>query len=181
MSANEVEKVIKAKNSSERQRKLRINMTTRGPLQKQVIIPIAKLNTELIINSATQHIANINKCLKNIKSDVFADFIYVSNDGVTITMNKQTNVSNLTTIEKYIKNIKNINSDSIESPRLPKSKSYLKIVGLPHKMEQGHITLEIIESVLKELHLFEDIVLVSKPYVIKVSPKSDMAVVWIDI
>ena len=77
---------------------------------------MAKLNAELIINSAAQHIANINQCLKNIKSDVFADFIYVSNDEVTITMNKPANVSNLTTIKKYIKNIKNINSDSIESP-----------------------------------------------------------------
>jgi len=44
-------------------------------------------------------------------------------------------------------------------------------------MEQGLITPEIIESVLKESHLFEDIVLASKPYIIKVSPKSDMAVV----
>jgi len=52
LSANEVEKMIKAKNSSEGQRKPRINMTTRELSQKQVIIPIAKLNAELIINSA---------------------------------------------------------------------------------------------------------------------------------
>ena len=91
-------------------------MTTSRPLQKQVIIPMAKLNAKLIINSATQYIANINKCLKNIKSDVFADFIYVSNNRVTITMNKLANVSDLTTIKKYIKNINNINSDFIESP-----------------------------------------------------------------
>ena len=116
LSADEVEKVIKAKNSSEGQKKTRINMTTTRPLQKQVIIPMAKLNAKLIINSATQHIANINKCLKNIKSDVFADFIYVSNNRVTITMNKLANVSDLTTIKKYIKNINNINSDFIESP-----------------------------------------------------------------
>lgn len=77
---------------------------------------MAKLNAKLIINSATQYIANINKCLKNIKSDVFADFIYVSNNRVTITMNKLANVSDLTTIKKYIKNINNINSDFIESP-----------------------------------------------------------------
>ena len=31
------------------------------------------------------------------------------------------------------------------------------------------------------MHLFKDIVLASKPYIIKVSPKSDMAVVWVDI
>jgi len=153
LSADKVGKVIKAKNSSEEQRKPRINMTTRRPSWKQVIIPMAKLNIELIISSATQHIANINKYLKNIKSDVFANFIYVSNNGVTITMNKLANIFNLTTIKKYIKNIKNINSDSIESSQLSKSKSYLIIVRLPHKIEQDLITLEIIESILKELHI----------------------------
>ena len=116
LSANKVGKMIKAKNSSEGQRKPKINITTKGLLQKQVIIPMAKLNAELIINSATQHIANINKCLKSIKSDIFADFIHVSNNEVTIMMNKLANVSDLTTIEKYIKHINNINSDSIESP-----------------------------------------------------------------
>jgi len=30
-------------------------------------------------------------------------------------------------------------------------------------------------------HIFNDIVLASKPRVIKVSPKSDMSIVWIDI
>jgi len=48
LSADEVEKMIKTKNSSERQKKPRINMTTRGPSRKQVIIPMAKLNAELI-------------------------------------------------------------------------------------------------------------------------------------
>ena len=77
---------------------------------------MAKSNTELIINSDTQYIANINKCLRSIKSDIFANFIHVSNDEVIITMNKPANISDLTTIKKYIKNINNINLDFIESP-----------------------------------------------------------------
>ena len=40
---------------------------------------------------------------------------------------------------------------------------------------------DYIEGILKETHLFKDVVLASKPHVIKVSPKSDMAVVWVDI
>jgi len=116
LSANEVGKMIKAKNSSEGQKKPRINMTIRGLSRKQVIIPIAKSNTELIVNSANLHIANINKCQKNMKSDVITDFIHVTNEGVIITMNKPVNASDLSTIKKYIKNISNINSDSINSP-----------------------------------------------------------------
>ena len=77
--------------------------------------------------------------------------------------------------------MQNINSSLIESPRLPKSKSYMKIIGLPYKINQDVISSDFIEGVLKETHLFNGVVLASKPCVIKASPKSDMAVVWVDI
>ena len=48
---------------------------TKGPSRKQIIIPMAKSNAELIINLASQQIANINKSLKDIKSDITTDFI----------------------------------------------------------------------------------------------------------
>jgi len=169
--------MIKAKNSSERQKKPRINMITRGPSRKQVIIPMAKSNAELIVNSANLHIANINKCQKNTKSDVITDFICITNKGVIITINKPANTSDLLIIEKYIKNISNINSNSINSPCLSKSKLYLKIIGLLHKMENSLITPNFVESIIKESHLFKDIMLASKPRIIKASSKSDMTVV----
>ena len=50
-------------------------------------------------------------------------------------MNKLANTLDLSTIEKFLKNIDNVNLDSIEGPHLPKSKSYMKIVGLPYKIE----------------------------------------------
>ena len=74
-------------------------MTTKSPSKKQIIIPMAKLNAKLIINSASFHIANINKCLKNTKSDIIADFIYLTNDGVIITTNKPANMSDLSIIK----------------------------------------------------------------------------------
>jgi len=175
--ADKVEKIIKTKNSSQEQKKPRINITTKRPSRKQVIISMVKSNAELIVNSANLHIANINKCLKNMKSDIITDFICIINEEVIIIMNKPANASNLSTIKKYIKNISNINSNSIDSSYLPKSKSYLKIVGLLHKMENGLITSDFVESIVKELHLFEDIMLASKPHIIKALSKSDMAVV----
>ena len=156
-------------------------MTTKGPSRKQVIIPMAKSNAELIVILAHQHIANINKCLKNIKSDIIADFIWVTNERVSITINKLANPSDLTTVKKYIKSISNINSDLIESPYLPKSKLYLKILRLPYIIEDGIITLDIVKGVLKDVYLFKNIILVSKPHIIKASPKLDIMVVWMDI
>ena len=179
--ANEVEKMWKVKNSGKGNRKPKINMPTRGPLRKKVIISIAKTNAELIINLAHIYISNVNKCLKFSKSDIITDFICVTNNGIIITMNKLANVLDLSTIKKYLKSIENVNSDSIEGPCLPKFKSYMKIIGLPYKTNQGVITSDYIEGILKELHLFKDVILVSKPCVIKVSPKSNMAVVWVDI
>ena len=181
LSADEVGKMLKAKNSGVGIQKPKINMTTKGLLRKEVIIPMAKTNAELIINSAYIHTSNTNNCLKNSKSDTIADFICLTHNGIIITTNKLANSLDLSTIEKYLKNIKNVNLDLIESPCLPKSKLYMKIIGLSYITENGVITPDFIERVLKNTHLFKDIVLALKPCVIKASPKSDMVVIWVDI
>ena len=87
---------------------------------------MTKANAELIVNSAHIHVSNVNKCLKNSKSDTFVDFIRSNINGIIITTNKPASDLDLSTIEKYLKNVQNVNPDSIESPRLPKFKSYIK-------------------------------------------------------
>ena len=173
--------MLKAKNSNRGTKKPKINMTTRGQSRREVIIPMTKTNTELIVNSAYIHISNINKCLKNSKSNIFTDFICFNVNGIIITTNKPASNLNLLTIEKYLKSVQNVNPDSIESSRLPKSNSYMKIIGLPYLSELGVLSPDIIEGILKDLHLFKDVTLALKPRIIKASPKSDKAVVWVDI
>ena len=75
LSTDEVGKMLKAKNSGRSTKKPKINIMTRGQSRRKVIIPMIKANAELIVNSAHIHISNVNKCLKNSKSDTFADFI----------------------------------------------------------------------------------------------------------
>ena len=87
-------------------------------------------------------------------------------------------------IDQYVKNLNDINSLQVDEPRLPKSKSYLKIIGIPffpHANSQEKLTPNDIEVILKQNHIFDNISLASKPRVIKVSPKSDMSIVWLDI
>ena len=120
LSADEVGKMLKVKNSSRGTKKSKINMITRGQSKREVIIPMIKTNAELIINSAHIHISNINKCLKNSKSNIFADFIRFNANRIIITTNKPASDLNLSTIEKYLKNVQNVNPDSIKSPCLPK-------------------------------------------------------------
>ena len=181
LSANEVGKILKVKNSSESKMKPKLNMTTRGLSRKEVIIPMTKSNAKLIMKSAYKHIANINECLKNSNSDIIADFIHLSNNGIIITTNHPANVTELSRIKNFLKKINNIDPVSIEVPHLSKSKLYMKIVELPYNSELGVVTPDFIEGVFKETHLFKDVTLASKPRVIKVSPKSDKAVVWVDI
>jgi len=133
------------------------------------------------------HITNINRCLKKAKLDTIADFIWVKSKDIIITTNKAAFVSDISIIEKYLKENSNINSDYINSSCLLKFKSYLKILDLLYIVEKTNllVTSKLIEEVIKEFYIFNDIILASRPQVIKASPKSDiamiMAMIWVDI
>ena len=74
-------------------------------------------------------------------------------------------------------------TDQIELPRLPQSKSYLKIVSIPYLSEvtNTYLSSDNVEKILKANRIFNNIVLALKPRVIKVTPKSDISIIWIDI
>ena len=164
--------------------KPRIQMTTKGPSRKQVIIPMSKENNNAFMKNSSLHVANINRQLCNAKLEVLVDYIRSDPLGVIIITNKVSQQSDLLIIDQYVKNSNNINTLQVEEPQLPKSKSYLKIIGIlffPHENSQECLTSNDIETIFKQNHIFDNISLVSRPRVIKVSPKSDMSIVWIDI
>ena len=160
--------------------KPRIKMTTKGLFRKQVIIPMSGENINSFMKSSSLHVANLNRLLHNAKSEVLTDYICSDPIGITIVTNKVLQQSNMTIINNYIKSLDNINSLQVDEPYHPKSKSYLKIIGIPffpHANSQERLTLNDIEMILKQNHIFDNISLASKPRMIKVSPKSDMAIV----
>ena len=55
--------------------KLCINMTTKGLLRKQDIIPMNEENKQNLIEKSSTYVTNINKALKNIKSEVMVNFV----------------------------------------------------------------------------------------------------------
>jgi len=93
-------------------------MTIKGPLHKQIIVPMDKDNANKFMASASNHITNINRALKNIKLDVLVDYVQQEYTGVTIVIHKVALPSDLQTIENVVKNMENINSKDIESPKL---------------------------------------------------------------
>jgi len=68
-------------------------------------------------------------------------------------------------------------------PRLSQFKSYLKIISILYIIENTNILInaDVVEEILKRNHIFNNIILVLRSYIIKVSPKSDMAIIWFDI
>ena len=92
--------------------------------------------------------------------------------------------SDLHIIENYVKNVDYIDISGIEVSWLPQSKSYLKIIGIPcfpYNNLQEYFSLGDIENIIKQTQIFDNIVLALKLWVIKVSPKLDMSIIWIDI
>ena len=89
----------------------------------------------------------------------------------------------LQTIENYIKDANYIKAEGVEVPHLPQSKSYLKIIGILYLVENTNtpITSVVVGDIIKKNHIFNNITLASKPYIIKVFPKSDMAIIWLNI
>ena len=43
------------------------------------------------------------------------------------------------------------------------------------------ISSKEVKNILKSNYIFNNIILASKPRIIKVSPKSDIAIIWIDL
>ena len=128
-------------------------------------------------------VATTNKALKNIKSEVMADFIYTDQAGVMIVTNKVESSLNLQTIEKCIKNSNYINTEKVKVSCLPQSKLYLKIINIPYLLENTNtlILANIVKSIIKSNYIFNNIMIASRLYIIKVSPKSNIAIIWLDI
>ena len=158
--------------------KLKIQMTTKSPSRKQVIISISKDNIDVFMKNSSLYVANINRQLCNVKSEVLINYIRADPLGITIITSKVCQQSDLLIIDQYVKNSNEVNALQVEEPQLLKSKSYLKIIGIPfypHANSQEHLTSSDIESILKQNHIFDNISLASKPRVIKVLPKLDIS------
>ena len=117
ISAKKIEEIYKVLNKPKKD-KFKLNITTKGSLRRQVIIPISLNNSQKFILLSKKYVFNIDRALKDIKSDTMVNFIYTNNRELIVTTNKVVLTLNLNTIEKYIKNINKIDSENILLPRL---------------------------------------------------------------
>ena len=134
-------KVQRVINNLSQKNKSRLNITTKDLLKKQVIVPMEVKNSDRMMAKANTYVSSNNRLLKEVKSEISVDFIQSDNKGLFITTNKVAIVSNFKIIEKYIKNLNNIDSDDVISLRLSQFKSYLKILGISYFVENTNLPL----------------------------------------
>jgi len=108
-----------------------------------------------------------------------ADFIQLEQSGIVITTNKVAALLDLQTIEWYIKNENNIETDNMETLQLPQSKSYLKIISILYFLKNTHtpLTTDMVEAIIKNNYIFNNIAIVLRPRAIKIFLKSNMAII----
>jgi len=84
------------------------------------------------MSNAGFHVSSINDLLKRLKSTLRAEFIRPMVESIVITTNHVPTPSDLSIMKKYIKSIEGIEANDVAAPRLPQSKTYLKITGIPY-------------------------------------------------
>jgi len=154
-------------------------MTFKGLSRKQVIISMSTNSLERVMISSNSHMMYINRALQDIKLDIYADYICSDNRGIVIVTNKVASASDMNMIKKYMKNMNNINSKDVSSPCLPQSKLYLKVLGISYFVGDTNplVSVDVIEVIIQNTHIFNDTVLTSHHQIIKALSKLDMAII----
>ena len=109
-----IKQTHKTVNNSNAPSKPCINITTKSPSCKQIIIPMRSNNSKKFLSTSGDHITNINCALKSIKSDVIIDFIKSNYRGLIIISNKVVAPSDISIINKYIKNSNDLDVNDIQ-------------------------------------------------------------------
>ena len=117
--SNKVSEIHEVMNKSSQKSRPKLNITTKEPLRKQVIIPMGSNKSERVMVKANTYISNINRLLKRVKSNISMDFIWSNNKELIITFNKVAATYNLNIIEKYMKNLNDIDHSDTISSRFP--------------------------------------------------------------
>ena len=180
---NKVLEIHNVINKLSQKSKAKLNITTKDSFRKQIIIFMGTNNTKRVMVQSNIYITNINRLFKDIKWDTSADFIYTNSKRIIITMNKIATLLDLKVVEKYMKELNNIDTSNVISLRLSQSKLYLKILDILYLIENTNlsITVNIIEKIIQISYIFNNTVLASHPHIIKALPKFDRAVIWMDI
>ena len=108
LSANQINRVNNIVKGNPKL-KPRIQMTTKELSRKQIIVPMSNDNISSFMKNSSAHVTNLNRLLRNAKTEVVVDFIRSNPIGLVIVTNKVAVQSDLQIIDQYVKKSDNIN------------------------------------------------------------------------
>ena len=154
-------------------------MTTHRPTRRQVLIPLDTPTAEVIVANAATAVESCNRGLVEAHSKLRVESVHKAWDGISFVAS----AAELEVIKQWLKKVAGLAASTVVEPRLPQSKSFLKILGVPYWGNNSllPITQAQVKSVITNTPIFEGVVLASHPCIMKASPSSDMSVIWIDI
>jgi len=88
----------------------------KGPSRKQIIVPMSSNNNNSVMKNSVAHVVNINKLLRNTKSEVSVDYIRSDPIGISIVTNKVALQLDLQIIDQYMKSSEDINGLQVDEP-----------------------------------------------------------------
>jgi len=159
-----------------------LKMTTQEPTRCQVV-PLDSAAAELIVANAASAVQSCNKGLVSARSKLRVESVHKAWDGVSMSTNSIASAAELEVIKQWLKKTAGLGESTEVEPRLPQSKSFLRVLGVPYWDSKTSlpVTSAQVAEALSSSPLFKGVTLVSMPRIMKASPSSDMSVIWIDI
>jgi len=158
-----------------------LKMTTQGPTRRQVLIPLTSAAAEIVVANAASASAveSCNKGLVSAHSKLRVESVHKAWDGVSMSTNSVASVAKLEVIKQWLKKTAGLGEVTEVEPRLPQSKSFLKVLGVLYWDSKTSlpVTPAQVAEALSSSPLFESITLVSMSCIMKASPSSDMSVI----
>jgi len=160
-----------------------LKMMTQRPTRYQVLIPLTPAAAEMVVANAALAVESYSKGLVSAHSKLRVESVCKAWDSVSMSTNSITSAVELKVIKQWLKKAASLGEVTEVEPRLPQSKSFLKVLGILYwdfKTSLSVTPAQVAEA-LSSSPLFEGIILASMPCIMKASPSSDMSVIWIDI
>jgi len=136
----------------------------------------------VVVNAASTG-ESCNKGLVSARSKLRVESVHKAWDGVSMFTNSVASVAELEVIKQWLKKTAGLGEVTEIEPRLPQSKSFLKVLDVPYwdSKTSLSVTPAQVAEALSSSPLFEGVTLASMPCIMKASSSSDMSVIWIDI
>jgi len=150
-----------------------------GPTRRQVLIPLDTPTVEVVVANTATAVESCNRGFVEAHSKLRVESVRKAWDGISMFTNFVASAAELEVIKQWLKKVAGLAASTVVEPRLPQSKSFLKILGIPYWGNNSSLptTQAQVESVIANTPIFEGVVLASRPCIMKVSPSSDMSVI----